>query len=161
MAAQVTVERVRSGFRLESELWVPRPRAEVFAFFANASNLEPLTPPFLNFQILTPSPIEMRVGLRIDYRLRLHGLPLRWQSEITAWEPPHRFVDEQRRGPYRHWVHEHRFEERQGGTQVFDSVQYAVYGGFLIERLFVRRDVENIFAYRQRRLLEIFASPSP
>ena len=161
MAAQITVKRVRNGFRLESELWLPRPRAEVFPFFANAFNLQTLTPPFLNFRVVTPSPIEMRVGLRIDYRLRLHGLPLRWQSEITVWEPPHRFVDEQRRGPYRRRVHEHRFEGRQDGTQVSDSVHYAVYGGRLIERLFVRHDVQNIFAYRHQRLLEIFASPAP
>ncbi|MBN1513991.1 MAG: SRPBCC family protein [Phycisphaerae bacterium] len=161
MSPRTTVKRVRNGFCLESELWLPRPRAEVFPFFANAFNLEMLTPPFLNFRVLTPGPIEMRAGARIDYRLRLHGLPLQWQSEITVWDPPRRFVDEQRRGPYRRWVHEHRFEDRQGGTQVFDSVHYDVYGGPLIERLLVRRDVQNIFAYRHRRLLEIFAPPSP
>ena len=81
------------------ELWLPRPLGEVFSFFADAGNLELLTPPQLNFHILTPRPLEMRVGLLIDYRLRVRGIPLRWQSEITAWEPPHRFVDEERRGP--------------------------------------------------------------
>ncbi|MGB9275140.1 MAG: SRPBCC family protein [Terrimicrobiaceae bacterium] len=97
------------------ELWLPRPLGEVFSFFADAGNLELLTPPQLNFHILTPCPLEMRVGLLIEYRLRVRGIPLRWQSEITAWEPPHRFVDEERRGPYRLWQHEHLFEERDGG----------------------------------------------
>ena len=98
------------------ELWLPRPLGEVFSFFADAGNLELLTPPQLNFNILTPRPLEMRVGLLIDYRLRVRGIPLRWQSEITAWEPPPRFVDEERLGPYRLWQHEHLFEERDGGT---------------------------------------------
>ena len=86
---------------LNSELDISRPLAEVFALFADARNLARTTPPWLDFQILTPDPIEMRVGALIDYRLRVHGLPLRWQSEIAAWDPPHRFVDRQTRGPYR------------------------------------------------------------
>jgi ligand-binding SRPBCC domain-containing protein len=144
-------------FKLEAELWLPRPRDEVFRFFADAFNLEALTPPWLKFEVLTPRPIEMRVGLRIDYRLRLRGLPLRWQSEITAWEPPVRFVDEQRRGPYRAWIHEHTFEEEDGGTLARDVVRYDVIGGRLVNRFFVRRDVEKIFGFRQEKLLEIFA----
>ena len=143
-------------FTLEAELWLPRPRDEVFRFFADAFNLEALTPPWLKFEVLTPRPIEMRVGLRIDYRLRLRGLPLRWQSEITAWEPPVRFVDEQRRGPYRAWIHQHTFEERDGGTLARDRVRYDVIGGRLVNRFFVRRDVEKIFGFRQEKLLEIF-----
>lgn len=99
----------------------------------------------------------MRAGLRIDYRLRLRGLPLRWQSEITAWEPPCRFVDEQRRGPYRAWIHEHTFAERDGGTLAQDVVRYGVIGGRLVNTLFVRRDVERIFHYRQKKLREVFA----
>ena len=117
------------------ELWLPRPLGEVFSFFADAGNLELLTPPQLNFHILTPRPLEMRVGLLIDYRLRERGIPLRWRSEITAWEPPHRFVDEERRGPYRLWQHEHLFEERDGGTVAIDRVRYAVPGGALINWL--------------------------
>jgi ligand-binding SRPBCC domain-containing protein len=143
-------------FKLETELWLPRPRDQVFPFFADAFNLETITPPWLQFAVLAPRPIQMRAGLRIDYRLRLRGFPLRWQSEITAWEPPGRFVDEQRRGPYRAWIHEHVFEESNGGTLARDTVQYAVFGGWLVNRLLVRRDVEKIFAFRQARLREIF-----
>ena len=141
---------------LAAEQWLPRPRAEIFQFFADAGNLNILTPPWLRFEILTPRPIVMRVGALIDYRLRLHGWPLRWQSEITAWEPPERFVDEQRHGPYRLWQHEHRFTERDGGTVVTDRVRYAVAGGRLTDWLFVRHDVVRIFAYRQQKLAELF-----
>ena len=136
-------------FRLHAQQLVPRPLDEVFAFFADARNLETITPPWLRFKILTPGVIEMAVGTRIDYRLRLRGLPVRWQSEITAWDPPHRFVDEQRRGPYRQWIHEHRLSEVDGGTLCEDHVRYSVVGGRLVNRLFVVRDLERIFAYRR------------
>ena len=142
---------------LSAELWLPRPRGEVFPFFSDAKNLQTITPSWLNFEILTPQPVAMRVGTRIDYRLRFRGLPIRWQSEITAWEPPHRFVDEQRRGPYRRWKHTHVFEEHDGGTKCLDQVEYAVWGGALINWLMVRRDVEQIFAYRQATLKKLFA----
>jgi ligand-binding SRPBCC domain-containing protein len=98
----------------------------------------------------------MKVGLLIDYRIAWHGIPMRWTSEIEAWEPPHRFIDRQIRGPYRLWHHEHRFEEVDGGTQIIDVVDYAVWGGALANRLGVRRDIERIFAYRKQRLEEIF-----
>ncbi len=145
-------------FTLETQLWLPRPVSEVFPFFADAGNLQKLTPHWLDFQILTPRPIEMRAGTLIDYGLRIHGVPLRWQSEITAWDPPNRFIDEQRRGPYRLWIHEHRFREKDGGTVVEDSVRYASLGGALINRLIVRPDLERIFDYRHRRLLNIFST---
>lgn len=141
---------------LACDLWLPRPPKEVFPFFADAGNLDAITPPWLRFEILTPLPVAMRVGAQIDYRLRLWGIPLRWRSEITAWEPPHRFVDEQRRGPYRAWIHEHTFAGRDGGTLVADRVRYAVPGGPLVDRLFVRRDVARIFRFRQARLLDLF-----
>jgi len=144
--------------KLESEIWLPRPVAEVFSFFSDARNLEKITPPWLRFTVVTPEPIEMRPGTLIDYRLRVHGIPLRWRSEITVWEPPHRFADEQRRGPYRFWHHEHLFEERDGGTLARDRVDFGVLGGRLAERLFVRRDVERIFAYRQKMLEELFGA---
>ncbi len=143
-------------FTLESVQWLPRPVGEVSPFFADAGNLERITPPWLHFSILTPRPIEMRVGARIDYRLRVRGIPLRWQSEITVWEPPWRFADVQRRGPYRLWVHEHTFRECDGGTEVGDHVTYAVPGGWLVERLLVGPDVRRIFAYRRRVLDELF-----
>ena len=143
----------------QAELWLQRPLEEVFAFFADAANLQAITPAWLDFALQTPRPIQMRIGARLDYRLRLHGFPIRWQSEITAWEPPFRFVDEQRRGPYKQWIHEHRFQAWQGGTQVADTVRYAVPGGWLVERLFVRRDVERIFQFRRQKLLELFGKP--
>ena len=143
-------------FELTSEVLLPRPLAEVFPFFADAGNLERLTPPWLRFEVLTPGRMEMRRGATIDYRLRLRGVPVRWRSEITAWEPPVRFVDEQRRGPYRLWVHEHRFEERAGRTLASDHVRYAVPGGRLVDRLLVRPDLDLIFEYRRAVLEEIF-----
>ena len=128
----------------------------MFGFFADARNLEAITPPWLSFSILTELPIEMRVGALIDYKLCIRGFPVRWQTEITAWDPPFRFVDEQRRGPYRQWVHEHRFEESKGGTLVVDEVHYRAPGGSLIERYLVRPDVERIFRHRQECLSKLF-----
>jgi ligand-binding SRPBCC domain-containing protein len=146
-------------FELRARTRVPRPRPEVFAFFAEAGNLQELTPPWLRFEILTPRPVEMRPGALIDYRIRLRGVPLHWRTEITAWDPPRRFVDEQVRGPYRLWVHEHTFEEDGDGTIVGDHVRYAVPFGALANRLVVGRDVRKIFAYREARLQDIFSAP--
>jgi ligand-binding SRPBCC domain-containing protein len=98
----------------------------------------------------------MRTGARIAYQLRIRGVPIRWESEITAWEPPHRFVDEQRRGPYRQWIHEHLFVSENDGTTIVDNVRYSVPGGALVNCLFVAPDVRRIFEYRQRVLLERF-----
>jgi ligand-binding SRPBCC domain-containing protein len=146
----------RSGvWRLTTELTLPRPIEEVFTFFAEAGNLEEITPRWLEFQVETPAPIEMRAGRLIDYRLRVHGIPIRWQSEISAWEPPYRFVDEQRTGPYRLWHHEHTFVECEEGTLVGDQVDYAVPGGRLVHALVVRRDLRKIFRYRTQKLREI------
>jgi len=128
-----------------------------FHFFADAGNLETLTPPWLRFEILTPRPIIMRAGATIDYRLRLHGVALRWQTEITAWEPPDRFVDEQRRGPYRKWMHEHTFTRRGSECEMRDIVRYAVPGGWLVNLLVVQRDVRRIFEYRAGKLKDLFA----
>jgi ligand-binding SRPBCC domain-containing protein len=143
-------------FHFHDELWLPGTRAEVFSFFADAQNLGEITPPWVDFQILTPAPIVMRTGTLIDYRIRVHGLPIRWRTEITEWCPPHRFVDVQLHGPYTHWHHTHTFEERDGGTLCIDDVVYRPRGGVIIHRLFVRRDVERIFSYRRQRLLELF-----
>lgn len=139
------------------ELWLPQSRDKVFAFFADAQNLDLITPPWLHFRTVTPGAGEMRVGTVMDHRLWLHGFPLHWRSKITIWDPPARFVDEQVRGPYRLWIHEHRFEEQNGGTLVHDHVRYAVVFDFLIHQLFIRPDIERIFTYRQEKLREIFA----
>lgn len=143
-------------FHFRSEQFIERPLEEVFDFFAQAQNLEELTPSWLSFRIETPLPIRMEVGTLIDYRLRLHGLPLKWQGKITAWEPPHRFVDEQVRGPYRLWIHEHGFEAAEGGTLVRDRVDYAVPGGSLVNKLLVAGDIEKIFEFRRRRLAALW-----
>ena len=141
---------------LHAEQLLPRPRDVVFSFFADARNLEALTPPWLKFEVLTPAPIEMRPGALIDYRIRVHGLPIRWRTEITAWNPPHRFVDVQLSGPYTLWHHTHTFEERDGGTLCRDDVRYRPRGGALMNWLFVDRDVKKIFDFRQERLRAFF-----
>jgi hypothetical protein len=153
----------REPYELVRSIWLAADRDEVFTFFADAGNLQRLTPDTLSFEIITPQPIEMAEGALIDYRLRIHGLPLRWRTRIAAWDPPRRFVDEQIRGPYRMWVHEHTFERADNGTLVRDRVRYRVPGGPLaplIHRLFVRRDVERIFDFRERKMRELFDEAS-
>ena len=150
----------RASYRLMCETWVPAGRDEVFSFFSDATTLEMLTPEWLNFSILTPQPIEMSPGRILDYKLRIHGLPMRWQSRISEWDAPTRFADEQLRGPYRRWYHIHSFEPRDGGTLCRDEIRYATYGGDIIHWLFVKRDLRKIFTYRGERLLEFFG-PRP
>jgi ligand-binding SRPBCC domain-containing protein len=146
-------------FNFRSQLWLERPITEVFEFFSDAVNLEELTPPWLQFRVISKLPIEMREGVEIKYRLRIRGIPVRWTSKITAWDPPHRFVDEQMHGPYRVWIHEHRFAEDSNGSLCADHVQYAPLGGALMNRLFVERDIQKIFAYRSEQLQKIFGGP--
>ena len=127
------------------------PRPAVFDFFAKADNLERITPPFLQFHIKTPGPVEMRKGALIDYTLRIHGIPALWRTEIAEWDPPYRFVDRQLKGPYKLWHHTHTFTEEAGGTLMVDEVRYEVPLGPLgdvVHALFVRKDVTNIFRYR-------------
>ncbi len=143
-------------FELKAEIGLPRPVDEVFRFFADAFNLEVLTPAWLRFEVITPGPIRMQVGTRIDYRLRIRGIPIHWQSQITEWVPPHQFTDCQTRGPYRYWRHVHKFRSEGGGTIAEDVVTYAPLGGWLTDRLFVRSDLDRIFRYRHERLREIF-----
>ena len=154
----LSITKAERGYLLEASTWLPREVEEVFGFFCDAGNLEAITPPFLHFEILTPRPLTMRAGTLIDYRLRLRGIPVRWRTEITAWEPPSRFVDEQLRGPYRWWIHEHRFAERDGGTEMIDRVRYGVPGGRLVNGLFVGRDLRRIFEYRGRAIERIYAA---
>jgi hypothetical protein len=144
-------------FRYECEQRLPRGLHEVFAFFSDPANLERITPPWLSFSILRSSTPTIERGTTIDYRLRVRGIPLRWTSVIAVWEPPHRFVDEQVRGPYRRWVHTHSFTAEGPHTLVRDDVEYAVLGGALVDRLFVRRDIDKIFAHRRVELERIFA----
>ena len=143
-------------FQYDSLVSLKQPREEVFGFFSDAMNLETLTPPWLHFKILTPMPIKIDEGTLIDYRLKIRGLPVRWRTEIVSWEPPFRFVDIQLRGPYRTWVHEHRFLETESGTSMIDTVNYDVIGGRLIDRFFVRPDIEKVFSYRRKKIKEIF-----
>jgi len=154
--SSVGVRREGGDHVLRAEQWLPRSRDEVFPFFADARNLERITPEFLRFEVLTPDPIEMREGALIDYRLRLRGIPIRWRTRIAAWEPNERFVDEQIKGPYRKWEHEHTFEDAEGGVYVRDRVAYRVPGGALVNRLLVQRDVVGIFEHRQRVLADLF-----
>lgn len=139
-------------FRLTREQYLPLGLEEVFAFFADAGNLEKLTPPWLHFAMRTTSPVAMRPGTLIDYRLRVRGVPVYWQSEITRYEPPFRFADVQRKGPYTLWEHTHSFEALGTGTVVRDDVIYAVPGGAVINRLLVAPDLRRIFDYRARQL---------
>lgn len=145
-------------------MWVPLSLDTVFTFFSNPANLELITPPWIGFRILSQLPVEMKRGVLLDYAIRVRGIPLKWRSEITLWEPPHRFADVQLRGPYAVWHHEHRFEARHGGTLVTDEVQYALPlswmpGAHWVERLLVRPDVEKIFAHRRSALLGHFGLP--
>lgn len=146
---------------LEREVSLPAPRERVFAFFADARNLERLTPPSLRFEILRPDEIRMRAGATIDYRLRISGVPIRWRTVIETWEPPLRFIDVQRRGPYAAWRHTHTFDETSDGTRMRDRVEYALpLGplGHLVHRLFVARQLDDIFAFRERVVGELLAS---
>jgi len=157
----MTGKSLNSSMRIHefrSELWLPLPPTEVFPFFADAMNLQTITPPWLHFQVMTPEPITMHAGALIDYKLSLRGLPIRWRTRIIAWEPPFRFVDEQLSGPYRQWIHEHTFEARDGGTLSRDVVRYAIPFDALLHRWFVRPDVERIFRYRATALRRHFGA---
>lgn len=141
------------------EQLIRRPRAEVFEFFSRPENLARVTPPALGFQILTPSPIVMKEGALIDYQIHLLGVPLRWRSLITAYEPPHRFVDQQLTGPYSFWHHTHEFEEVPEGTLVRDTVRYSLPLGALgdlVAGRFVAGDLEEIFRYRRKVIASVF-----
>ena len=141
---------------LHREQRLPGTPEEVFPFFADARNLEAITPPFLRFRVVTPDPIPMRVGTLIQYRLRFRGVAVSWLTSIQDWDPPHRFVDQQVRGPYALWHHTHTFApDGEDGTVMADTVRYAIgFGalGELAHRLFVKRDVEAIFAFRAREV---------
>jgi ligand-binding SRPBCC domain-containing protein len=159
-APALSFDAQRRSFFLKAELWLPASRERLFEFFADAYQLEAITPPWMHFHVVTPKPIVFQPGTTIDYKLRIHGIPLRWRSLIPVWEPPNLFVDEQVKGPYTYWQHEHRFAEHNGGTLVSDEVEYRVFGGRLINRLFVAPDLRQIFAYRTQKLQELFGTTS-
>ena len=147
-------------FALIQEQFIPQPLDRVWDFFSNAENLERLTPGFLNFSILTPTPIAMYAGTLIDYRIKLFGVPMKWRTEIKQWEPGANFVDQQLSGPYRLWHHQHTFEAVDGGTKMVDRVDYALPLGFLgrlAHVLFVRRTLARIFRYRYEAVDSIFS----
>lgn len=143
-------------FSIDSSVTLRRPLEEVFEFFSKAENLGLLTPGWLRFKIVSSLPIEMKVGAIIEYRIRLYGVPMKWVSEITEWDPPHLFEDTQIRGPYRKWVHRHTFRETGEGTVAMDQVQYRVLGGSVVNKLFIAGQVRKIFDYRKAKLKEIF-----
>jgi ligand-binding SRPBCC domain-containing protein len=148
---------------LQREQRLPAPPEAVFPFFADARNLEAITPPLLEFRLLTPEPIAMGVGTFLQYALRLRGVPVRWDTLIQAWEPPHRFVDVQVRGPYRLWHHTHELLPLDDGTATLmrDTVRYAMPLGLVGEvarRAVVTRDLDAIFAFRAERVPALLAS---
>jgi len=144
---------------LHREQWVERPIDDVFAFFAEARNLEAITPPWIGFKILSMSTPTIEQGTLIRYRIRLHGIPMYGQTEISAWNPPHNFVDDQKKGPYKRWHHTHTFEAHGNRTKVIDDVEYALPFGVLgrmVHAVKVRPDVERIFEYRRAQIERLF-----
>lgn len=146
-------------YTLTFEQQLSRELPEVFNFFSKAENLETITPEFLHFKVLSVAPEPIGQGTLIHYSLRLHGIPLRWTSEIVEWEPPYRFVDLQLRGPYKLWRHEHCFEARTGGTHITDTVTLALPFGWMGElayKIRVRSEVRNIFAFRESKIRALY-----
>ncbi|MFL6028591.1 MAG: SRPBCC family protein [Gaiellaceae bacterium] len=148
---------------LHREQRLEAPPSVVFPFFADARNLEAITPPLLSFRLLTPEPVEMGVGTFLQYALRVHGVPVRWDTLIQEWDPPSRFVDVQVRGPYRLWHHTHELVGVDGGTATLmrDTVRYAVgfgVAGEIARRTVVRRDLAAIFAFRAERVPALVAA---
>ena len=144
----------------KSELVISRPREEVFEFFSNAENLERITPPDLGFHIVTPTPFEIKKGALIDYRLSMHGIPFGWRTEITEWDPPFEFEDKQLKGPYKQWIHRHRFTEPEPAkTLMEDEVRYRLpfepFGDLV--RFLVERKITDIFSHRSNTVAEFFA----
>ncbi len=143
----------------EKRTYFDRPRDVIFSFFSNAENLNKVTPKKLHFKILTDLPISMKKGTLIDYKLRIYYIPIHWRTEIKEWNPPHQFIDIQLIGPYRKWIHMHQFIAQENGTVMIDRVKYAIPGGFLVplfHKLIVKKDIEKIFEYREKKFKEFF-----
>lgn len=138
---------------------IQRPREEVFRFFADAANLERITPPELQFHIITPQPIDVKKGTLIEYQLKLRGFPVKWKTEITQWNPPHDFVDTALKSPYRQWIHLHKFKTGENGETIMeDVVRYRLPFEPLgnLAHWYVKRELNYIFDYRRKVIEEIF-----
>jgi len=137
---------------------IPHPINDVFRFFSKAANLQRITPPELRFQILTPQPVSMGKGVLIDYRLQLYGVPFKWSSLITLWDPPFRFMDVQNKGPYKEWIHHHRFSEKREGTKMIDEVFYQLplwpFGEIFYP--LIHNQIRRIFRFREKAIQEVF-----
>ncbi len=137
---------------------IPKSKQELFPFFAEAANLERITPNDMKFQILTPGPIEMRAGMLIEYKIKLFGIPMHWLTEITHWDPPNQFIDIQLKGPYAQWVHRHVFiEQPDGSTRMEDHVRFRLPLSPLGELAapLVHLQLKHIFDYRQEVIREL------
>lgn len=154
-------------YSLHREQWVARPLERVFPFFEQPENLALITPPSLGFRLLTPGPVRMEKGRVIDYTIRVLGLPTRWKTLISTYDPPWCFVDEQISGPYSFWHHTHRFEQRHGGTLLYDEVRYALPlvlmgpAGELVHTVYLRPTLERIFDYRRQVFASLFEPVHP
>jgi ligand-binding SRPBCC domain-containing protein len=154
-------------YTLQREQRVVRPLERVFPFFSQPEKLALITPPTLDFQLLTPRPVVMEMGRTIDYTIRVAGLPIRWRTLITRFDPPWCFVDEQLSGPYSFWHHTHRFRQDEGETVLHDEVRYALPEAMpaplrdLLHSLYVRPELEHIFNYRQQVFARLFGSARP
>lgn len=144
-------------FTLRRTLWVPQSIDKVFPFFSDVGNLERITPRWLCFRNVN-RPESLEEGVRIEHKLKLRGMPITWVSEITQWDPPYGFTDEQKKGPYRFWRHAHRFREERDGTVCEDEVKYAVLGGDFVNRFLIAPDLKKIFDYRQEKIKKIFTA---
>jgi ligand-binding SRPBCC domain-containing protein len=150
---------IKKFYLLQTKTTFKQPRHEVFAFFGNAENLQLITPPWLDFKILTPLPIDIQQGTLIDYRLKLKGIPFDWRTEISRWDPPGCFIDRQIKGPYKSWIHEHRFEEGDDHTIMTDRVEYRLPGGpfgSLLHALVVENQLRKIFNFRLQKIQNRF-----
>ncbi len=152
----------RRTWRVTARCVLDAPLEQVFPFFADAGNLEKLTPPWVGFEVLSKGPLDMRQGLIIDYRIRIHGIPIRWRTEIATWDPPQRFSDVQLRGPYALWDHTHSFRAIDASTtEMTDTIRYRPKGWILaplINRMFVENDIRRIFTYRNEQMNRMFGS---